>query len=170
MGTGRVQGARSLLATESPLVFWKGVETVLDVFEIYRRLPHRFPMLMVDKVLELVPGERAVAVKCVSVNEPHFLGHYPEHPIMPGVLIVEAMAQVGGLAMLGEDGAQSLPLLAGIEKARFRKPVQPGDQLRIESKVVRARASIGKVASTATVEESLVAEAELLFSIVEREK
>lgn len=139
---------------------------MFDGFEIYRRLPHRYPMLMVDRVLEVVPGERAVAIKCVSVNEPHFTGHYPAQPIMPGVLIVEAMAQVGGLAMLGEDGADALPLLAGIEKARFRRPVQPGDQLRIESQVIRARASMGKVASTATVDGNLVAEAELLFSIV----
>ena len=135
-------------------------------FEIYRRLPHRFPMLMVDRILEVVPGERAVGLKCVSVNEPQFPGHYPQAPIMPGVLIVEAMAQVAGLAVLVEDKKDWLPLLAGIEKARFRRPVRPGDQMRIESQVLRGRATAAKVASVATVDGSVVAEAELLFSVV----
>lgn len=144
---------------------------MLEAFEIQRRLPHRFPMLMVDRVIELVPGERAVGLKCVSVNEPFFPGHYPNRPIMPGVLILEAMAQVGGVALYDQsrDGA-AVPLFAAVEKARFRRPVIPGDRLRIESKVVRSRRSMSKIESVVTVEEALVAEAELLFTLVDEAK
>ena len=112
-----------------------------DGFDIFRRLPHRYPMLMVDRVTLLEPGHRAIGVKCVSVNEPHFLGHYPERPIMPGVLILEAMAQVGGIALGGDSSEGKIPLLAGVEKARFRRPVTPGDRLEIESTILRSRAS-----------------------------
>lgn len=141
---------------------------MLEAFEIFRRLPHRYPMLMVDRVVELVHGERAVGIKCVSVNEPHFQGHYPERPIMPGVLILEAMAQVGGLALSSPDADDvRVPLFAAVEKARFRRPVLPGDQLRIESQVLRTRATISKIASVATVDGKVVAEAELAFSLAE---
>lgn len=139
----------------------------LEGFEIFRRLPHRYPMLMVDRVILVEPGKRAIGVKCVSVNEPHFLGHYPDRPIMPGVLILEAMAQVGGIALSGEDAEGKIPLLAGVEKARFRKPVVPGDRLEIESTILRLRASISKLQSVARVDGAVVAEAELLFTVVD---
>ncbi len=141
---------------------------MLEAFEIFRRLPHRYPMLMVDRVVELVYGERAVGIKCVSVNEPFFQGHYPGRPIMPGVMILEAMAQVGGLALsTGDADDVRVPLFAAVEKARFRHPVLPGDQLRIESQILRTRATISKIASVATVEGKVVAEAELTFSLAE---
>lgn len=125
-------------------------------------------MLMVDRVVELDQGQRAVGIKCVSINEPYFVGHYPERPIMPGVLILEAMAQVGGLALAAPgDSDMRLPLLASVEKARFRRPVLPGDQLRIVSEVVRSRGAISKISSVATVDGQVVAEAELLFSFAE---
>lgn len=141
----------------------------MDVREIMRRLPHRYPMLMVDRIEELEPGKRAVGIKNVTINEPVFTGHYPELPILPGVLILEAMAQVGGLALLPAEGPEDqagergVPLFTGVDKARFRRPVGPGDQLRIEVTVLRARGSIGKIAARATVDGQAVAEAELMF-------
>lgn len=140
---------------------------MLDIGAIRRFLPHRYPMLLIDRVLEWEPGMRAVALKNVSINEPFFTGHYPEVPIMPGVLIVEAMAQTGGIAMLTEDGNSALPILAGIDEARFRKPVVPGDQLRLEATVVRGGSRMGKVSVKATVDDALVAQAELLFTYME---
>lgn len=123
-------------------------------------------MLLVDRVLEWEPGERAVVIKNVTVNEPFFQGHYPEVPIMPGVLIVEAMAQASGIALATSAHLDALPLLAGVDGARFRKPVTPGDQLRIEAKAVRSGRRMGKVATIATVEGHVVAEAELLFTMM----
>ncbi len=141
---------------------------MLEAFEIFRRLPHRFPMLMVDRVVELEPGKRAVGIKCVSINEPFFDGHYPGRPIMPGVLILEAMAQVGGLALAPEGSAETMvPLFAAVEKAKFRRLVVPGDQLRIVSEVVRTRATMSKIQSVATVDENVVAEGELMFTWTE---
>jgi len=142
-----------------------------EAFEIFRRLPHRYPMLMVDRILHVEPGQRAVAVKCVSVNEPYFPGHYPGQPIMPGVLILEAMAQVGGIALSGgEEQPEKIPLLAGVEKARFRRPVTPGDRLEIETTVARVRGNMGKIESVARVDGKVVAEAELLFTWVDEVK
>ena len=141
---------------------------MLEAFEIFRRLPHRFPMLMVDRVVELEPGKRAVGIKCVSINEPFFDGHYPGRPIMPGVLILEAMAQVGGLALAPEGSAETMvPLFAAVEKAKFCRLVVPGDQLRIVSEVVRTRATMSKIQSVATVDENVVAEGELMFTWTE---
>jgi len=123
---------------------------------------------MVDRVIELEPGKKAVGVKCVSVNEPFFSGHYPGRPIMPGVLILEAMAQVGGLALAPDGAAQTrVPLFAAVEKAKFRRLVVPGDQLRIVSEVVRSRGTMAKIQSVATVDEVVVAEAGLLFTWTE---
>lgn len=138
----------------------------LDIQEIMARLPHRYPMLMVDRIVELTPGERAVGLKNVTINEPVFTGHYPERPIFPGVLMVEAMAQIGGIALMPPEGQPSeagVPLLTGVDKGRFRKPVVPGDTLRIEVTVLRARRGLGKVAAVATVAGEPVAEAELMF-------
>ena len=142
----------------------------MDVREIMRRLPHRFPMLMVDRIVELERGRRAVGIKNVTIAEPVFSGHYPDMPILPGVLILEAMAQVGGICLMPEEGPQALdfdakvPLFAGVDNARFRRPVVPGDQLRIEVTVQRGRGLLGKVEAKATVDGQLVAEAELMFT------
>lgn len=130
-------------------------------------LPHRYPMLMVDRIIELERQQRAIGIKNVTANEPVFTGHYPGRPIFPGVLIVEAMAQIGGIALMPEDvseeDAAKVPLLTGVDKGRFRRPVVPGDTLRIEVNVLRARRGIGKVAAVATVDDEVVAEAELMF-------
>jgi len=141
-----------------------------EAFDVFRRLPHRFPMLMVDRVVEVEPGRRAVALKSVSVNEPHFLGHYPGQPIMPGVLILEAMAQVGGIALAGDALTGKVPLLAGVEKARFRRPVTPGDRLELESTIVRSRGSLSVMECVARVDGKVVAEAELWFTVVDEVK
>ncbi|NLJ86349.1 MAG: 3-hydroxyacyl-ACP dehydratase FabZ [Firmicutes bacterium] len=141
---------------------------MLDIMAIQDRLPHRYPFLMVDRVLELEPGKRAVALKNVTINEPHFTGHYPGRPIMPGVLIIEALAQVGGLAVLvaDDDSSTKVPLLAGVDKARFRRPVVPGDQLRLEVDILQVRRNTGKCRGTAFVGEDKVTEVELMFVIV----
>jgi len=143
---------------------------IMDVREILRRLPHRYPMLMVDRVVEFEPGKRAVGIKNVTITEPFFTGHYPDLPILPGVLILEAMAQVGGICLMPEEGHQAVagealvPLFTGVDSARFRRPVTPGDQLRIEVTVLRVRGTIGKIAAEATVDGQVVAEAELMFA------
>ena len=132
--------------------------------------PHRYPMLLVDRILELEP-DRIVGIKNVTANEPHFAGHFPDFPVMPGVLIVEAMAQVAGVLVLKEipDRANKLVFLAGIDNAKFRKPVVPGDQLRIEMKVVKKKASIAKMQGTATVNGVVVAEVEVLCKLADRQ-
>ncbi len=140
---------------------------IFDISAIRRFLPHRYPMLLIDRVLEWEPVTRAVALKNVSINEPFFSGHYPDSPIMPGVLIVEAMAQTGGIAMLTGDESSALPILAGIDAARFRKLVVPGDQLRLEATVIRGGSRMGKVSVAATVDDGLVAQAQLLFTYME---
>src|SRR6201987_1576334 len=119
--------------TETP----KAAPTTLDINEIQRILPHRYPFLLIDRVIDLTPRERIVAIKNVTINEPFFQGHFPNLPIMPGVLIVEAIAQAGGALLLTEvaDRDQKLMVFTGIERARFRAPVVPGDQLRIEVQV-----------------------------------
>lgn len=146
---------------------------MLDTVEILKRLPHRYPMLMVDRIIEVESFKRSVGIKCVSANEPHFEGHYPGRPIMPGVLIIEAMAQVGGLAFLDEANSASepkFPVLASIDKAKFRRPVVPGDRLLIETEVLRARGSTAKISGSVSVDGEVVAEAELLFSIVDADR
>lgn len=147
----------------------KGEGFMLDIMDILERLPHRYPFLMVDRVLELEPGKRAVALKNVTVNEPHFTGHYPEKPIMPGVLILETLAQVGGLAVMGteedETSEGKVPLLVGVDGARFRRPVVPGDQLRLEVDILQLRRTTGKCRGVAYVGEEKAAEAEFMFII-----
>jgi len=139
---------------------------MLDVNDIKKILPHRYPFLLVDRILELEPGKRGVGLKNVTVNEPFFQGHYPGYPVMPGVLIIEAMAQVGGVVVLSQPEFEgALPLFAGIDGARFRKQVVPGDQLRLEVEILRLRGTVGKGRGRALVGGETAAEAELLFAI-----
>ena len=135
----------------------------MDVVEIMSILPHRYPFLLIDRVVEIEPKQRIVAIKNVTVNEPHFTGHFPDYPIMPGVLTIEAMAQAGGALLLtefsAEERADKLMVFTGIEEARFRRPVLPGDQLRIEVTVVNMRGEcsvVGKIAADATITCQLV--------------
>lgn len=143
---------------------------MLDICEIMKIIPHRYPFLLVDRVLEMEPRKRIVAVKNVTMNEPFFSGHFPGAPTMPGVLIVEAMAQAGAVLLLHgiPDRASKLIYFTGIDKARFRRPVVPGDQLRFELDVLRLRSSTCKMRCRATVEGQLAAEAETLSALVDR--
>lgn len=142
--------------------------TSLEIQELLKLLPHRFPFLLVDRILELEPGKRAVGIKNVSANEPQFTGHFPERPLMPGVLMVEAMAQVGGLILLSlPEHRGKLAVFAGIDNVRFRRMVIPGDQLVIHAELLKVRANIGRVKVDATVEGRTVTDGELLFSLVD---
>ena len=144
---------------------------MLTITEIMKLLPHRYPMLLVDRILEIhEDGKRIVGLKNVSANEQFFQGHFPGAPVMPGVLIVEAMAQCAAVLFLREieDRDRKLFLFGGVDKARFRKPVVPGDQLILECEVLQRRASTVKVKGTAKVNDGVVAEAELLSVMVER--
>lgn len=142
----------------------------LDIDAIREILPHRYPFLLVDRIEEL-ETERVVGIKNVTVNEPFFAGHFPDYPVMPGVLIIEAMAQVAGVLVLSgiPDRKSKLVLLAGVDGAKFRKPVRPGDQLRMEMKILRSRASMAKVSGIATVDGVIVAEAEMLCVLADRQ-
>lgn len=141
----------------------------MDIQDIREILPHRYPMLLVDRILEMAE-DRIVGLKNVTVNEPFFMGHFPEFPIMPGVLVVEAMAQVAGVLVLSSipDRRNKLVLLASVEQAKFRKPVVPGDQLRIEMTVTKRKASIAKMQGIATVEGIVVAEAVLMCKLADK--
>lgn len=141
---------------------------IIEVNEIMKRIPHRYPFLLVDRVLELEPGKRGVGIKNVTVNEPFFQGHFPGIPIMPGVLIIEAMAQLGAVVVLGMPENQGkLALFAGIDKVRFRRQVVPGDQLRLEVEMTRLRGSIGKGKGRAFVDGELAVEGEIMFALVD---
>lgn len=134
--------------------------------EIMEIIPHRYPFLLIDSIEELEPGERALGKKCVSVNEPFFQGHFPEKPVMPGVLIMEALAQVGAVAILSKPEFKGhTAYFAGIDKARFRQKVLPGDVLMLETAIVKAKGPIGVGKAVAKVNDKVVAEAELTFAI-----
>ncbi len=143
---------------------------MLTITEIMSILPHRYPMLLVDRVLEIDPGKRIVAIKNVTANEQFFQGHFPGAPVMPGVLIVEAMAQCAAILFLRDlpDRDRKLYLFGGVDKARFRRPVVPGDQLRLECELLQRRSNSVKIRGVATVGGELVAEAEMLSVAVER--
>ena len=142
--------------------------SVIDIQEILELLPHRYPFILVDRVLELAPGQRIVALKNVTINEEYFLGHFPGQPVMPGVLIVEAMAQAGGILMLHDIpvAERRLVYFTGIERARFRRPVVPGDQVRLEVEVLRLREAHVKISGRALVEGKLAAEAVISSAMV----
>jgi beta-hydroxyacyl-ACP dehydratase FabZ len=141
----------------------------LDIQEIEAILPHRYPFLLIDRIVEL-ESLRVVAIKNVTANEPHFAGHFPGRPVMPGVLIVEAMAQAAGVLVLKQiaDRANKLVFLATIEEAKFRRPVVPGDQLRIEVKFLKLKPSVAKMQGTATVDGAVVAEAGMICRLVDK--
>jgi 3-hydroxyacyl-[acyl-carrier-protein] dehydratase len=141
---------------------------VLESADIQRIVPHRYPVLLVDRVLELELGQRIVAIKNVSGNEPFFQGHFPGNPIMPGVLIVEALAQTGVVLMLSDEANKGkLPLFAGIDKLKFRRQVLPGDTLRLELNVTSQRGRVGKGHVRATVDDQVAAEGDLTFVMVD---
>lgn len=143
---------------------------MLNIQEIMAIIPHRQPILMVDRILEVEPGKRAVGIKNISANEPVFQGHYPGNPIFPGVLIIEAMAQTGAVALMTQPAyADMVPLFAGIDDCKFRRPVVPGDQLRLEVELVTVRRGLGIGTGKAYVGEELRAEATIKFALVDKE-
>ncbi|MBI4687106.1 MAG: 3-hydroxyacyl-ACP dehydratase FabZ [Nitrospirae bacterium] len=143
---------------------------MMDIREIQKILPHRFPFLLIDKIVEIKAGEKAVAVKNVTINEPFFQGHFPNYPIMPGVLIVEAMAQAAGVLAFQSGAKGNSVFFMSIEKAKFRKPVVPGDQLRMEIKILHNRNNnVWRFSGEALVDSKLVAEAEFTAMVSEQE-
>ncbi len=144
---------------------------MLDVEQIRDVLPHSNPFLLVDRILELVPEKRARGYKNVTINEEFFEGHFPGHAVMPGVLVCEAMAQVGGVLLLSMTGNQGkLAYFGGMDKVRFRKPVIPGDTLMTDVELIASRGNIGKVKAVARVDNEVAAEGEFIFALVDRDK
>jgi len=145
---------------------------MFDIQEIMGFLPHRYPFLLIDRIVEFEPTKRLVAVKNVTINEPFFQGHFPGYPIMPGVLVVEAMAQAGGIIMMHElpDRDHKLVVFTAIERAKFRRPVTPGDQLKIEVDVLSFRSRAGRIEGKATVDGKLACEATLTCQVVPRSR
>ena len=147
------------------------MDNTFDIQKIMNLLPHRYPFIMIDRILELVPGEKVVALKNVTINEPFFQGHFPGTPIMPGVLMIEAMGQAGAVLAaesLPEEEQGSLIYFMGVNKVKFRKPVVPGDQIIFELKFLKQRSKVFKMSGEAFVDEKLVAEAELMASFGEK--
>lgn len=144
----------------------EGVCTLLDINQIQEIIPHRPPFLLVDKIVEIEEGKRAVGIKNVTMNEPFFTGHFPGYPVMPGVLITEALAQVGAVAILKvESNRGKIGFLAGLDNFRFRGQVVPGDTLQLEVEITRLKGSIGKGKATARVGDKVVAEGEIMFAL-----
>lgn len=144
--------------------------STLDIREIMARIPHRYPFLLVDRVVEIVPGRSIVAIKNVTMNEPFFQGHFPGAPVMPGVLIIEALAQAGAVLLLTDipDRGSKLVYFTGIDEARFRRPVVPGDQVRLSMEVLKLRSRTCKMRGRAEVDGELAAEAEIMSALVDR--
>ncbi len=143
---------------------------MIDVNGIQKLIPHRYPFLMVDRIIEIEANTKAVGIKNVTINEPFFQGHFPGNPIMPGVLIVEAMAQIAGVLAFGSGVQGNAVYFMSIEKAKFRKPVVPGDQLRMEIKVTQQRGNVWKFSGTATVDDKVVSESEFTAMVVTKEQ
>lgn len=142
---------------------------MLNIDQIKEIIPHRYPFLLVDKIVELEAGKRAVGIKNVTANEPFFQGHFPEYPLMPGVLIIEAMAQVGAVAMMSlEENKGKLGVFAGIDKVRFKREVRPGDTLTMEIEMKALKRNIGKAYAVAYVDGELVCKGELMFALTEK--
>jgi len=143
---------------------------MMDIREIQKFLPHRYPFLLVDRIIEIEPGTKAVGIKNVTVNEPFFQGHFPGQPIMPGVLIIEAMAQLAGVLAFrsGAPVGKSVYFMS-IEKAKFRRPVIPGDQLRLDTHILQQRGNVWRFSGSATVEGKVAAEAEFTAMVMDRE-
>jgi beta-hydroxyacyl-ACP dehydratase FabZ len=143
----------------------------IRIGEILKILPHRYPFLLVDRILEVEQGKRVVGIKNVTFNEEFFQGHFPGNPVMPGVLVLEAMAQVAAFVLLDvvPDKERKLLYLSGVDRCKFRRPVVPGDQLRIEAEIVSLKTKVCKCRATATVEGTVCAEAELLSVLVDRQ-
>jgi beta-hydroxyacyl-ACP dehydratase FabZ len=138
-------------------------ERVLEIEDIMKILPHRYPFLLVDRIIEMEEKKRIVGIKNVSINEPFFQGHFPGHPIMPGVLIVEAMAQVGGVLLMGtvDDPESKVVYFMSLDNIKFRKPVRPGDQLRLEVDIVQLRSTVCRIKGMAKVDGAVVCEADM---------
>jgi len=144
-------------------------ERAMDTNEVMKILPHRYPFLMVDRVLRFEDDNKAVGLKLVTINEPYFAGHFPGHPIMPGVLQIEAMAQLASILLLrNTENAGKLGYFMSVDKAKFRKPVMPGDTLMIQVELTKSRGKIGKAAGQCLVNGEVVSEAELMFAIMDR--
>ncbi|KPL59339.1 MULTISPECIES: 3-hydroxyacyl-ACP dehydratase FabZ [Bacillaceae] len=144
---------------------------MLDINEIKEIIPHRYPFLLVDRILEVEEGKKAIGIKNVTANEEFFNGHFPDYPVMPGVLIVEALAQVGAVAMLKvEDNRGRLAFFTGIDKCRFKRQVKPGDQLRLEVEMIRFKGPIGKGKGVATVDGEVACELEMMFALGDKQE
>jgi len=146
------------------------MDNAFDIQEIMKLLPHRYPFIMIDRILELTPGEKIVALKNVTINEPFFQGHFPRNPIMPGVLIIEAMGQAGAVLAaksLDQEPQGTLIYFMGMDKVKFRKPVIPGDQLIFEMQFLKKRRNVFKMSGTAYVDKKVVAQAELMATFGE---